>query len=135
MTIRMTLTSLAVLALTTAATTTIAGAETLRFGYAQNAAPTVAAMQTFGELVAEKTGGEVTVQYFPDSQLGGEREMVEMLQGGALDMTKVSAGLMESFDPVYGVFALPYLFNDQDHFYKVMDDAAIMQPILFWGSI
>lgn len=106
-----------------------AGAETLRFGYAQNATPTVEAMQKFGELVAEKTGGEVTVQFFPDGQLGGEREMVEMVQGGALDITKVSAGLLESFAPIYGVFPMPYLFDDQDHFYKVMDDPAILDPI------
>ncbi|WCR08544.1 TRAP transporter substrate-binding protein [Paracoccus fistulariae] len=106
-----------------------ASAETLRFGYAQNAAPTVEAMHKFGELVEEKTGGDVTVQFFPDSQLGGEREMVEMLQGGALDITKVSAGLMESFGPVYGIFAMPYLFNDQDHYYKALDDASIMQPV------
>ncbi|MFQ8433237.1 TRAP transporter substrate-binding protein [Amaricoccus sp. W119] len=106
-----------------------AQAETLRFGYAQNAAPTVEAMQKFGELVAEKSGGDVTVQFFPDSQLGGEREMVEMLQGGVLDITKVSAGLMESFAPVYGVFALPYLFDDEAHYYTVMDDPEVMQPI------
>lgn len=104
-------------------------AEVLRFGYAQNAAPTVEAMQKFGELVAEKTNGDVTVQFFPDGQLGGEREMVELLQGGALDMTKVSAGLMESFSPIYGIFAMPYLFTGQDHFYAALDDAAIMQPI------
>lgn len=106
-----------------------AGAETLRFGYAQNAAPTVEAMQKFGELVEEKTGGDLTVQFFPDSQLGGEREMVEMLQGGALDMTKVSAGLMESFGPLYGIFAMPYLFDSQDHYYKALDDASIMQTV------
>ncbi|RMC34951.1 TRAP transporter substrate-binding protein [Paracoccus alkanivorans] len=104
-------------------------AETLRFGYAQNATPTVEAMQKFGELVAEKTGGEVTVQFFPDSQLGGEREMVEMLQGGALDMTKVSGGLLESFSPIYGVFPLPYLFDDQDHFYAAMDDPEVVGPV------
>lgn len=106
-----------------------AQAETLRFGYAQNATPTVEAMQKFAALVEEKTGGEVTVQFFPDGQLGGEREMVEMVQGGALDMTKVSGGLLESFAPIYGVFPMPYLFDDQAHFYKVMDDAAIMQPV------
>jgi tripartite ATP-independent transporter DctP family solute receptor len=104
-------------------------AETLRFGYAQNATPTVEAMQKFGELVAEKTGGEVSVQFFPDGQLGGEREMIEMMQGGALDMTKVSAGLLESFNPIYGVFPLPYLFNDQDHFYAAMDNADVMGPV------
>ncbi|MDN5569590.1 MAG: TRAP transporter substrate-binding protein [Paracoccus sp. (in: a-proteobacteria)] len=107
----------------------LAQAETLRFGYAQNATPTVEAMQTFARLVEEKTNGDVTIQFFPDGQLGGEREMVEMVQGGALDITKVSGGLLESFAPIYGVFPMPYLFDDQDHFYRVMDDAEIMDPV------
>ncbi|WP_068111078.1 TRAP transporter substrate-binding protein [Tropicimonas marinistellae] len=104
-------------------------AETLKFAYASNATPTVEAMQKFGELVAEKTGGDVTVQYFPDSQLGGERELVELVKAGTIDMTKVSGGLMESFAPIYGVFSMPYLFDSEAHFYKVMDDAGIMQPV------
>lgn len=104
-------------------------AEELRFGYAQNATPTVEAMQKFGELVAAKTDGAVTVSFFPDGQLGGERELVELVQSGALDMTKASGGLLESFAPVYGVFSMPYLFDDQAHFYAAMDDAAILQPI------
>ncbi|NIZ10916.1 TRAP transporter substrate-binding protein [Pseudooceanicola sp. HF7] len=117
--------STAVLALMAGAT----HAETLRFAYASNATPTKEAMAKFGELVEEKTGGDVTVEYFPDSQLGGERELVEMVQGGLLDMTKVSGGLMESFSSVYGVFSMPYLFDDEAHFYTAMDDAEIMGPI------
>lgn len=104
-------------------------AETLKFAYASNATPTVEAMQKFGELVAEKTGGAVDVMYFPDSQLGGERELVELVQAGTIDITKVSSGLMESFAPVYGVFSMPYLFDGEEHFYQVMDDAEIMQPV------
>lgn len=101
----------------------------LRFGYASNATPTKEAMAKFGELVSEKTNGEVTVTYFPDSQLGSERELVEMVQAGVLDMTKVSGGLLESFSPIYGIFSVPYLFDSQEHFYRVMDDPAIVDPI------
>ncbi|EPX75503.1 TRAP-type C4-dicarboxylate transport system, periplasmic component [Salipiger mucosus DSM 16094] len=117
---------------TISATALIAGsasAETLKFAWAQNATPTVEAMKKFGEIVEETTGGEVTVQYFPDSQLGGERELVELVQAGTIDMTKVSGGLMESFAPVYGVFSMPYLFDSEGHFYNVMDSAEVMQPI------
>jgi len=101
----------------------------LRFAYASNATPTKEAMAKFGEYLKEKTNGEVTVTYFPDSQLGGERELVEMVQSGALDMTKVSGGLLESFADVYGVFSMPYLFDSTEHYYKVMDDPEIMGPI------
>lgn len=111
------------------ASASMAQAVELRFAYASNATPTKEAMAKFGELLAEKTNGEVTVAYFPDSQLGGERELVEMVQGGLLDMTKVSSGLMESFSPVYGVFSMPYLFDNDEHFYAAMDDASITGPV------
>jgi tripartite ATP-independent transporter DctP family solute receptor len=101
----------------------------LRFGYASNATPTKQAMAKFGELVSAKTNGEVTVTYFPDGQLGGERELVEMVQAGVLDLTKVSGGLLESFSLAYGIFSVPYLFDDQEHFYRVMDDPTIVDPI------
>ena len=81
------------------------------------------------EVITKKTNGEVTIQYFPDSQLGGERELVEMTQVGAIDMTKVSSGLLESFSPLYGVFSLPYLFENQDSFYRVMDNKDIMNTV------
>lgn len=106
-----------------------AGADTLRFGYAENATPTVEAMKEFARLVEEKTDGDVTVQFFPDGQLGGERELVELVQGGLLDLTKVSGGLMEGFAPVYGAFSMPYLFDDEAHYYAALDDATIMDPV------
>lgn len=121
------LTSISIAALVASAVPGMA--ETLKFAYASNATPTVEAMNKFGELVSEKTGGEVDVQYFPDGQLGGEREIVELVQAGTIDITKVSSGLMESFAPVYGVFSMPYLFDSEEHFYKVMDNREIMQPV------
>ncbi len=101
----------------------------LKLAYAQNSQPVKDALQYIGKAVSEKTNGEVTIQYFPDSQLGGERELVEMAQIGAIDLTKVSAGLLESFSPMYGVFSLPYLFEDQDDFYQVMADKDVMTRV------
>lgn len=102
---------------------------TLFIAYAQNSQPVIDALHLLGRRIEEKTGGEVKVRFFPDSQLGGERELVELLQVGAVDITKVSAGLMESFSPIYGVFSMPFLFEDTGHFYRVMDNPEIMQPI------
>ncbi|MCG6403258.1 TRAP transporter substrate-binding protein [Vibrio fluvialis] len=104
-------------------------ATVLKMAYADNSQPVKDALQYIGEAVAKKTNGEVTIQYFPDSQLGGERELVEMTQVGAIDMTKVSSGLLESFSPLYGVFSLPYLFENQDSFYRVMDNKDIMKTV------
>ena len=111
---------------------TVAEAEeqiTLRFAYASNSQPVIDAMNKFGELVEEKTDGSVTVKYFPDGQLGGERELIELTQSGAIDFTKVSASALESFSKVYSIFSVPYLFNDEQHFFNVMENEEIMQPI------
>ncbi len=102
---------------------------TLFIAYAQNSQPVIDALHLLGERIEEKTDGAVKVQFFPDSQLGGERELVELLQVGAVDIAKVSAGLMESFSPIYGVFSMPFLFDDTQHFYRVMDNPEIMGPI------
>lgn len=101
----------------------------LRLAYAENSQPVKDALRFLGDRVAEKTGGEVTVQYFPDAQLGGERELVELTQAGVVDLTKVSSGLMESFSPLYGVFSLPYLFASKEEYYKVMDNPQVMEPV------
>ena len=79
------------------------GETTLRLAYAENSQPVKDALHFFGQQVEEKTGGEIKVAYFPDGQLGGERELVELIQANAVDITKVSSGLMESFSPLYGI--------------------------------
>jgi tripartite ATP-independent transporter DctP family solute receptor len=112
-----------------AVTSSTSRGTTLFVAYAQNSQPVIDALHLFGERIEEKTDGAVTVRFFPDSQLGGERELVELLQVGAVDITKVSAGLMESFSPIYGVFSMPFLFDDTEHFYRVMDNPDIMAPI------
>ncbi len=101
----------------------------LRLAYAENSQPVQEALHYIGKAVEEKTNGSVIVQFFPDGQLGGERELVEMTQVGAIDLTKVSSGLLESFSPLYGVFSLPYLFESEERFYQVMDNPDIMGQV------
>ncbi|MFD2655132.1 TRAP transporter substrate-binding protein [Gracilibacillus thailandensis] len=101
----------------------------LRFAYASNAQPVKDAMAKFGELVEDKTNGQVSVEYFPDGQLGGERELIELTQTGAIDITKVGGSALESFSNKYSIFGIPYLFDDIDHFTRVMENEEIMQPI------
>lgn len=101
----------------------------LRFAYASNPEPVKDAMAKFGELVEEKTNGEIKVTYFPDGQLGGERELIELTQTGAIHLTKVSGSALEGFSNKYSIFGIPYLFEDIDHFTRVMENEEIVQPI------
>ncbi|MBZ5486543.1 TRAP transporter substrate-binding protein [Halomonas aquamarina] len=75
----------------------------------------------FAERVREKSGGELVFQLYPNGQLGSEREVIELIQTGAVDVTKVSATALESFSNVYSLFSVPYLFADPEHYYRVMD--------------
>lgn len=79
------------------------------------------AMVKMGEDLAEISGGKMELEIYPSQQLGTERECVELLQIGSLDMTKVSVGVMENFAPKMKVFGLPHLFRDKEHAFQILD--------------
>jgi tripartite ATP-independent transporter DctP family solute receptor len=68
-----------------------------------------------------KSNGKMKIQIYPSEQLGTERQCLELLQIGSLDMTKVSTGSLENFSPNIKVFGLPFLFRDRQHSYSVLD--------------
>jgi len=78
-------------------------------------------MEILGERLAQKSNGKLRLQIYPSGQLGGERECLELLQIGSLDITKVSAAVLENFIPEYRVFGIPYLFRDKEHRFSVLD--------------
>ena len=90
----------------------------LRYAYASNSQPVIDSMKKFGELVEEKTDGKVQIEYFPDGQFGGETELIELTQTGAIDFAKVSGSALESFSKDYSVFAIPYIFDNEKHFFE-----------------
>ncbi|MBI4573016.1 MAG: TRAP transporter substrate-binding protein [candidate division NC10 bacterium] len=67
------------------------------------------------EVIKSRTNGQVEIQVFPMSQLGNERDLVEGIQLGTIDMIAVSNAMVSNFVPEAIVFDLPYLFKDQDH--------------------
>jgi len=83
--------------------------------------PVHKAMLFMAEKLKEKSGGKVILQVYPGEQLGSEREMIEQVQMGLLDITKVSTSPLESFIPSFSVFSVPYLFRDKEHLWNVLD--------------
>ncbi|WP_113928046.1 TRAP transporter substrate-binding protein [Bacillus sp. P14.5] len=83
--------------------------------------PIHTSLSEFARLVEEKTEGSIDMKLYPGGQLGSEREAIELTQTGAIDFAKVSASTLENFSEEYSVLSLPYLFDDKDHFYKVMN--------------
>ena len=83
--------------------------------------PVHRALEILNENLTEKSKGKLTLQLYPSGQLGGERECLELLQIGSLDITKVSAAVLENFINEYKIFSIPYLFDDREHAFKVFD--------------
>lgn len=78
-------------------------------------------LEHFADLVEEKSEGELAIEIFPNGSLGGERDMVESLQVGSLDMVLTSTGPLGGFAPEINVVDLPFLFENREHAYKVLD--------------
>jgi C4-dicarboxylate-binding protein DctP len=88
-------------------------------------APKGKAADRFAELVNQRLKGRVEVQVFHNSSLYKDREEIEALQLGAVQMLAPSTAKLVPWFPQYQVFDLPYLFADQEHAYRAMTDARV----------
>ena len=75
----------------------------------------------FCEEIEKGTQGRYKCQHFPNSALGGEREMIEAVQLGTQDLVNTSTGPLGNFVPETRIVDIPFLFRDYDHARKVMD--------------
>jgi len=91
------------------------------------------AMVYMADQLAELSGDKMEIRVYPSQQLGTERQCLELLQIGSVDITKVSAAVMEGFAPVYKVLSIPYIFKSRDHASSVLD-GPVGQQILEAGG-
>src|SRR4030043_534329 len=75
----------------------------------------------YSGLVAQRTKSKVKIDVYPSTQLGNERDMVEGLQLGTIDLVVTSTGPLGGFVPRIFVVDLPFLFRDREHAYKALD--------------
>jgi tripartite ATP-independent transporter DctP family solute receptor len=83
--------------------------------------PTVEAIVRMGAKLDKATGGRYAIQMFPSMQLGGEKEMIEQAQVGALQIARISVGPMGPIVDELNVFNMPFVFRDEAHMRKVID--------------
>jgi tripartite ATP-independent transporter DctP family solute receptor len=88
---------------------------------AQPSNPFHKGMEYFAQKVTEKTKGRVEVKLFHSQQLGGERDYIEGLQLGSLEMAATSIGPLMAFEKSMGLFTLPFLFRSSEHLDHVLD--------------
>ncbi|MCR5535848.1 MAG: TRAP transporter substrate-binding protein DctP [Succinivibrio sp.] len=75
------------------------------------------------DFAAENKDAKLKVIIYPSGVLGTEKETIEMVKAGVLDMAKVGSNTMVQFKNEYSIFSMPYLFVSQDHYYKAMEQS------------
>jgi len=83
--------------------------------------PTTKGDYEFARLVKERSNGRIVVEVFHSKQLGEERAVIEQVQLGAIDMTRVSISAVSAFVRDLDAFQLPYLYRDAAHMWKVLN--------------
>lgn len=83
--------------------------------------PTVVAVENMGKKLAAATNGRIKFQMFPGSVLGGEKEMIEQTQVGAIQILRTSLGPVGPVVPEVNVFNMPFVFRDIPHMRAVID--------------
>src|SRR5690348_18471475 len=81
------------------------------------------AIDTFAREVEKRTNGRYKIQNFYSGALGAERESIEALQLGTLDLTMTSTGPVPNFVPEIAILDIPFLFRDYAHARAVLDGA------------
>lgn len=98
------------------------GKHTIKFATAgAKGSPIALGMDKFAELVAAKSGGQISVKTFPGGTLGGDIQTISALQGGTVEMTTLNAGLLSGVVKDFALVDLPFLFETPQEADAVMD--------------
>ena len=131
---------LTALALVFAALPATADTVVLRLGETHVADyPTTKGNYEFARLVEERTGGRIKIEVYHSSQLGQEKAVIEQVQFGAVDFTRVSISPLSAFAPAFDALQMPYLYRGEEHMWKVLDGPigeeflASLEPANFIG--
>ena len=97
---------------------------TLKLGFSTNEEdPRAKGATQFKEEVEEKTGGAITVELYPSGQLGGDADLINSisLDSGTVDIIITDASNFATYEPLMGISALPFQFEDFDDAWDFMD--------------
>lgn len=107
---------------------------TLKLAHGQTPDSEVAKIvQKFSEEVNATNKG-VKVEVFPSGVLGSERDTIELVKSGELDMAKVGASSLEQFNKNFSIFSLPYVFQSTEHYYNALENSEAVKEIMMSGE-
>ena len=73
------------------------------------------------EQIEKLSDGKLSVDIYSGGALGSESKCIEQIKNGSLDMTKASSSQLGMFEPKIHALALPYVFRDHEHYWRVLD--------------
>ena len=79
------------------------------------------AAKEFKKVLEEESDGRITIELFPNEELGSDNEMVESVQVGALDFQLSSSGVLAEIMPEFSATDLPFMFEDADEAHAALD--------------
>ena len=87
------------------------------------------AVLMFADGVAKRTNGEITVESYPNNELGNPPEVLEQNIFGVIDMSLPTQGQLAKYSKKFGCVMLPFAYDGYDHAYRVLDG-----PFLEWAD-
>lgn len=81
---------------------------------------TTIANRRMAELVKAKTNGRITIEVYPNSQLGDGKELIEAVQMNAIQMATIGGNQISEFNKNFRVLEIPYLMKDKEHLDRVL---------------
>ena len=96
--------------------------QSIKFGIGLSpGSPQYLSVEYFRDILEKRTDGRLSVEIFPDSQVGDDNQMMSALQSGTLEMTYPSTSPAASIVPELGLFDLPFLFPTPEVADEVLD--------------
>jgi tripartite ATP-independent transporter DctP family solute receptor len=83
--------------------------------------PTVVGDKKFAELVEERTKGRIKIEVFPSAQLGDEKSVLEQVQLGAIEFTRINSSPLAEFNDQFTALGLPYVFDSEEHLWNFLN--------------
>jgi tripartite ATP-independent transporter DctP family solute receptor len=83
--------------------------------------PTVVGDKKFAELVEERTNGRIKIEVFPSAQLGDEKSVLEQVQLGAIEFTRINSSPLAEFNDQFTALGLPYVFDSEEHLWNFLN--------------
>ncbi|MEC5387899.1 TRAP transporter substrate-binding protein DctP [Uliginosibacterium sp. H3] len=100
--------------------------------------PTVRALKAMSELLSQRTNGRISLKVYASGSFGSEKEALEQMKTGALDMARINISPLNKSCPETIIPTLPFLFRDISHMQRALDGApgeAILASCLNEGYV